>query len=221
MAKGYEFPAGEPVRIVILRPDVAVGSLTASGIEEPNADWTSDARTNLAKALDANQQKRGATIVTMPEVTGDDAKVVDDYQKLFRAVSQAIYVHKFERLTKLPTKKDNFDWTLGPGAARLGEIGNANYALLLYTHDSFGTAGRKALQVAGVLGCAIRICVIVSGGIHYCYASLVDLKSGDVVWFDFLPTSAGDIRHADGAQTEIDRLLQSLPVQAKSPDVHS
>jgi hypothetical protein len=157
----------------------------------------------------------------MPDVTGDDAKVVDDYQKLFRAVSQSIFVHKFSPLTRLPTKKDSFDWTLGPGAARLSQIGGANYALLLYTHDSFGTSGRKALQVAGMLGCALYVCVIVPGGVHYCYASLVDLKSGDVVWFDFLPSSHGDIRHPDGAQAAIDRLLQSLPVQAKSSPAKS
>jgi hypothetical protein len=221
MSKGYQFPAGEPVRIVILRPDVTVGSLTAGGVEEPNADWTAAARDNLAKALDDNQGRRGASVVAMPEVTGDDAKVVDDYQKLFRAVSQSIMLHKYLRIAKLPTKKDSFDWTLGPGAARLGQIGGANYALLLYTHDSFGTSGRKALQVVGMLGCAVYVCVIVKGGIHYCYASLVDLKSGDVVWFDYLPSSYGDIRHPDGAQAQIDRLLQSLPVQAKPAAAHS
>jgi hypothetical protein len=155
MAKGYQFPAGEPVNIVILRPDVAVGSLTAGGVEEPNADWTSAARDNLAKALDDNQGRRGAAVVAMPQVSGDDAKVVDDYQKLFRAVSQSIYIHKFGPLTKLPTKKDTFDWTLGPGAARLGQIGGANYALLLYTHDSFGTAGRKARSDIGRQGPAV------------------------------------------------------------------
>jgi hypothetical protein len=63
--------------------------------------------------------------------------------------------------------------------------------------------------------------VVVPGGVHYCYASLVDLKSGDVVWFDFLPTSHGDIRQPDGAQDLIDRLLQSLPVQAKPAPKHT
>jgi len=145
------------------------------------------------------------------DATGDDAKTVDDYQKLFHAVSAAIYLHKFTPFAKLPTKKDTFDWTLGPGAARLGEIGGGNYAFLLYSHDSFSSSGRKALQVMGLLGCGVGVCVLVPGGLHFYYASLVDLKTGDVVWFDYLPKPEGDIRKADGAQALVDRLLSTMP----------
>ena len=213
MAKGWEFPAGEAVTMITLRPDVTVGSLDAGGLEEPNADWTSNARANLAEAIQANQTTRGYSVVTLPEQLGDNAKVVDQYQKLFRAVSAAIYLHKFTPFTTLPTKKDSFDWTLGPGAAKLGEIGGGNYALFLYTHDSFGSSGRKALQVMGILGCGVGVCVIVPGGVHFYYASLVDLRSGDVVWFNFVPHSEGDIRTPGGAQGLVDKLFATMPIR--------
>lgn len=213
VAKGFEFPAGEAVTIITLRPDVTVGSLDAGGLEEPNADWTNDARANLADAIAANQTTRGNEVVTLPEQAGDNAKVVGDYQKLFHAVSAAIFLHKFTPFSSLPTKKDKFDWTLGPGAAKLGEIGGGNYALFLYTHDSFGSSGRKALQVMGILGCGVGVCVIVPGGVHFYYASLVDLKSGDVVWFNFVPHAEGDIRTPGGAQALVDKLLSTMPVK--------
>ena len=213
ITKGYSLPTDKPVTIILLRPDVTVGSLTTGGAEEPSADWTTATRTNLADALAQNQKAAGNAIKTLPELTGDDAKVVDDYQKLFHAVSKAIVLHKYTPLLKLPTKKDRFDWTLGPGAAKLGEIGGGNYALFVYTHDSFGSSGRKALQLAGLLGCGLGVCIVFSGSVHFHYASLVDLKTGDVVWFDYLPAVDGDIRKTDGAQALVDKLLSTMPTR--------
>jgi len=213
IAKGYTLPADQPVTIILLRPDVTVGSLTTGGAEEPNADWTAAARANLAQALAQNQKAQGNDIKVLGDLTGDDAKTVDDYQKMFHAVSAAIYTHKYTPGMKLPTKKDRFDWTLGPGAAKMGEIGGGNYALFLYTHDSFGSSGRKAMQLAGLLGCGLGVCVVFSGSVHFHYASLVDLKSGDVVWFDFLPATDGDVRKPDGAQAFVDKLLSTMPTR--------
>ena len=216
VAKGYEIASDQPMRLITLRPDVTVGSLDAGGLEEPNADWTAQARENLAKAVASNQEARGFSTITLPDQTGDNAKVVDSYQKLFHAVSAAIFLHKFTPGAGLPTKKGEFNWTLGPGAAKLGEIGGGNYALFLYTHDSFGTDGRKALQVAGLLGCAVGFCVVVPGGLHFYYASLVDLKSGDVVWFNFVRSAQGDIRKPEGSQQLVDALLSTLPMHHAS-----
>ncbi len=211
VAKGYELPKDRPVKIISLRPDVSVGSLDAGGVEEANADWTAAARANLADAVLQNQKAQGNTVVALADQTGDDAKTVDDYQKLFHAVSAAVFLHKFTPGAKLPTKNDRFDWTLGPGAARLGEIGGGDYALFVYTHDSFSSSGRKALQVAGLLGCGVGFCMVIPGGLHFYYASLVDLKSGDVVWFNFQPSADGDIRKPEGAQHLVDKLLSTMP----------
>ena len=141
----FTFPSGKPVKIVVLRPDVQVGSLGTSGLETPNADWTADGRKNFATALEQNLNKNAQQVVFMPELTGENGQTVADYQALFRAVSGAIFQHKFFG-AKLPTKKGKFDWTLGPEVKKLGELSGGNYALLLYTHDSYGTSGRKALS---------------------------------------------------------------------------
>ena len=215
LTEGYVLPSDKPVTIIILRPDVKVGSLTTGGVEEPNADWTATSRTNLAKALEANQKAAGNSVKPLADQIGDNAKVVDDYQNLFHAVSNAVLVHKYLPGGKLPTKKDKFDWTLGPGASKLGDVGGGNYALLLYSHDSFGSSGRKAMQAAGLLGCAIGFCMIVSGGIHFYYASLVDLQSGNIVWFNYLKSSAGDIRTVEGSQQLVDSLLSTMPKRAE------
>jgi len=68
--------------------------------------------------------------------------------------------------------------------------------------------------VLGVAGCLIGFCAPQGGGGQVAYASLVDLKSGDVVWFNVLQTGSqlpgvafGDIRTQQGAAQMVDRLL--------------
>jgi hypothetical protein len=211
-ATGYKLPADKPVTIVFMRPDVQVGELQAGGSIEPNADWTKAARENLVKAMQANQNSRKIDFKVLDDSQGDTGQVVADYESLHRAVADAIVTYKYYG-SKLPTKKDRFDWTLGPGAARLGEISGANYALFFFGRDNFASAGRKAVQVAGMLGCLIGVCVIASGGQHVYYASLVELSTGNVVWFNVLRGSKGDVREAPGSQGMVDVIMASMPTR--------
>jgi hypothetical protein len=209
-AEGYTLPADKPVSIVLMRPDVEVGLLNVGGVAEPNADWTRAARASLQSALVANQKARGIAVSQMPEQQDAAAGLIADYEALHYAVASSIARYKYGG-ANLPTKKGVFDWTLGPGASELGRYAQGNYALFLYSRDNFASDGRKAMQVAGLIGCVIGFCFIPGGGEHIAFASLVDLKTGNIVWFNVLSGSAGDIRTATGAQSMVDRLMQSMP----------
>ena len=52
----------------------------------------------------------------------------------------------------------------------------------------------------------------ISGGSQAGFASLVDLQSGDIVWFNFLLRSSGDLREPAPARETIDRLLTDFPL---------
>src|SRR4051794_24902227 len=54
-------PQGD-YKLLVMRPDVTVGSLTTGGLIEPRADWTEQARTNIAAALRAQQAARGGRV---------------------------------------------------------------------------------------------------------------------------------------------------------------
>lgn len=211
--KDFRFPAGKPARILVFRPDVQVGSMGVGGMDEPNADWTAQARANLAEQLDANQRSGGNQVVFIPEQEGENARLVADYQQLFRAVAGAIAEHKLSPFAKLPTKKDRFDWTLGPGARRLGELMGGDYALFLYSHDAYGTTARKVMQVlvAGLFSAGMR------AGVHQGYAALVELSTGRVVWFNLDPASGGDPRDREGAAKRVRELLTDFPGAGASP----
>jgi hypothetical protein len=205
----FAFPKDRPVNIVVFRPDVQVGSIGASGITSPNAEWTADGRKNLLAALEADQAKFGRKVLVVEDSEGPEGKAIADYQSLSRAVSGAVFEHKFFG-KKLPTKKDKFDWTLGPSAKQIANLNGGNYALLLYTNDAYSTGSRKLLKVLSFLG---------SGSVqidrnHRGFASLIELETGKVVWMNVDLGADGDPREPDGAAKRIENLLGSMPGRA-------
>jgi hypothetical protein len=128
---------------------------------------------------------------------------------LFRAVTDAVITHKLFKGNRLPTKRDQFDWTLGPGVSRLGEIGGGDYGLFIYTYDSYGSAGRKAAQIVGALFGAVII-----SGVHIGHAGLVDLRTGELVWINADLRMGGNVRDAEGATKRVSQLLEDFPTRA-------
>jgi hypothetical protein len=115
----------------------------------------------------------------------------------------------------LPTKRrQGLDWTLGEDAVAFGRATGMDYALFLHAQDAHASAGRTVIQVLGIAGCFIGFCAPQGGGGQAAYASLVDLRTGDVVWFNLLQTGSqlpgvdfGDIRTPQGAAQMVERLL--------------
>jgi hypothetical protein len=208
-------------KLLVMRPDVSVGSVTTGGMVEPRADWTEQGRANLIAALKAQQASRGGNVVIMERrdsLPGIDPDTIAELERLHYAVGQSIALHRYSG-RYLPTKRGKgLDWTLGEDAVRLGQRTGMDYALFLYAEDSFASRGRIALQVLGVAGCVVGFCAPnIGGGGQFAYASLVDLRSGEVVWFNVLQAGTqiaginmGDIRKPEGAAQMVDRLLDRM-----------
>jgi len=67
---GFRPPEGS-YKLIVMRPDVSVGSLTAGGITEARDDWTEAARTNVLAAIATRQAGHGG--VTTIAATRADA----------------------------------------------------------------------------------------------------------------------------------------------------
>lgn len=206
----FQPPQGD-YDLLVMRPYVSVGSITTGGLVEPRAEWTEQARGHILEALRAQQANRGGRTNILESRAGLDGvtdQQVADLERLFMAVGNAIAIHRYAGLT-LPTKRrQGLDWTLGEDAVRLGQATGMDYALFLHAQDSYASTGRIALQVLGVAGCLIGFCAPqIGGGSQQAYASLVDLRTGEVVWFNILRSQIGDIRTPDGAAQMVERLL--------------
>jgi hypothetical protein len=210
-------PKGD-YKLLVLRPDVTVGSLATGGMVEPRADWTEQARTNIIAALRAQQAARGGKLTIVEhrnELTGVPEQELADVERLNFVVDESIVEHKYLG-DYLPTKRRmGLDWTLGEDAVWLGQKSGYDYALFLHAEDEVASKGRIALGVLGLAGCIVGFCAPNVGGAEQLdYASLVDLKTGDVVWFNVVDAASqvpgikfGDLRTPEGAAQMVERLL--------------
>jgi hypothetical protein len=210
-------PSGD-YKLLVLRPDVTIGSLTTGGMVEPRADWTDQARHSIVDALRTQQAGLGGRITIVEhrnELPGVTAQELADVERLNYVVDQSIVLHKYLG-DYLPTKRGKgLDWTLGADAVRLGQKTGYDYVLFLHAEDAQASGGRIALGVLGLAGCFIGFCAPNVGGQQQLdYASLVDLKTGEVVWFNVVSAGSeipgikfGDLRTPAGATQMIDRLL--------------
>src|SRR5690242_15952916 len=93
----FTVPQGD-YKLLVLRPDVTVGSLTTGGMVEPRADWTEQARANIIAALRAQQAARGGNLTIVEhrnEVPGVPAQELADVERLNYVVDEAIVQHKY------------------------------------------------------------------------------------------------------------------------------
>ncbi|MBA3666312.1 MAG: hypothetical protein H0W65_01120 [Sphingomonas sp.] len=210
-------PQGD-YKLLVMRPDVSVGSVTTGGLVEPRADWTESARAKLLAAIRSQQAGRGGNLRILERrdsFPGIDPDTIAELERLHSAVGSSIALHKYSG-AYLPTKRGKgLDYTLGEDAVALGRRTGYDYALFLHAEDSFASTGRVALQVLGIAGCLVGFCAPNIGGAgQFAYASLVDLRTGEVVWFNVLQAGSqiagikvGDMRTDAGAAQMVERLL--------------
>jgi hypothetical protein len=191
-------------RIVLVDPDVQLTELGATGIQTPRADWTDAARTIIRGEISARLMAKGVELVGAENVA--DPREVQ-LARLYSVVGTSILVHHFGAGLKLPNKGDTVDWTLGPGTNIMRDRYDADYALFVHVRDSYSSAGRVAMMVVGA-----AFGVGVAGGTQVGFVSLVDLRTGNVAWFNRLVSATGDLRTEEPARRAMDNLLEDLPV---------
>lgn len=192
-------------KVLLIEPDVSLALLTASGVQEPRADWSDTAEKNLAKHIEGDLKVKSYTLSTMDPDEAMGGRV-GQLLRLNDAVVQSIGAFNYG-LYKLPTKK-SFDWTLGEGAQALGAETGADYALFVTAKGSYASGGRVAAMVGlSLLGVSMPL-----GG-QNAVASLVDLKTGRVVWFNVAVASpSADMREDAGADSLVGSLLKDVPL---------
>jgi len=204
----FQRPPGT-ARVLLMPPDVELYELLASGLQEPRAAWTETAKRNVVAAIADLLRPKNAELVPYVAPTADPAAERRHTQliKLHDAVCYSILVYQYGGPNQLPIKQGKFDWTLGSEASLLQREFGADYALFVFMRDSYSSEGRKAMMVGlALLG------IGVSGGAQVGFASLVDLKTGNIVWFNRLISTTGDLRTAEPAHEAVEELLHNQPL---------
>lgn len=195
--------------VVLVEPDIELAEVLAGGMTEPRREWTAAARQLYSQAAREVLAREGIGMqpdyLLPPEVGPDDRR--RQLLLLNQAVSMSILqFSQTQNAQALRNKHGRFDWSLGPGVSVLREATGADYALFTYIRDSYTSGGRAALRIAGLLLLGGDI----GGGMQVGLASLVDLRTGQVVWHNVLIAQSGDLRTLAGARETTTKLLKGI-----------
>lgn len=207
--------AGRPLaiggKVVLVEPDIELSEVLAGGAEEPRKAWTDAARRLYPQMARELLARRGVEVA--PDFSLPPADSNDDRIRQLVLLNQAVSISilQYSRAGNSPNsglrnKHGQFDWSLGPGVAALRDATGADYALFTYLRDSYTSGGRAAMRVIGFL----LLGGDVGGGYQIGLASLVDLRTGRVVWHNLLLDQTGDLRDPAGARETTEDLLRGL-----------
>ena len=190
--------------VALLPPNVKVYRLTAGGVRELMDEWSEEGRQNVVKAIAKSVGAEGGLILKEfdPGQSPAAKQEFDEARPLFEAVASSVLMHTYRPETTFQTKKERFDYTLGPLEGLAGAA-EADALLFLYAFDHISTGGRVALNVFMVLlGAAAGVIIIPAGGQTGIMTALVDPKTGDVLWFNVKGSGgAHNLREAASAES--------------------
>lgn len=191
-----------PKKVVLLPPQVFVFELSAGGVPTRMADWEAAARDNLASAATRLARESGLfELVPAPRLDSPELDQLEAHIGLYDRVAQSVFVYGRGNQSAWAHKKNEFDYTVGPGLAFLRAQTDADAALIVLGSDYISTGGRKAAFVAG-----LALGIVMPLGQSFITAGVVDLKTGDVQWMSFDSSSSMDSRNP----ADVDDLMRDL-----------
>ena len=205
LAPGFTSLRGQ-AKILLMPIDIELSEISLGGVIEPKADWTDAAKRIIFTKIKERRDILGVNFIDL--VDDGQNEEVNDINALHAAIAQSIALHHFGAgLNSLPTKSGNLDWSLGEVVNELKGNTSADYALFFWVRDTYSSSERKVAAFAmALLGKSMQ------GGLQVAYSSLVDLKTGSVVWFNLIKKPDGDLRSPEGSSITLDNLLSNFPV---------
>lgn len=202
-------PLGIFGSVALIEPDIELSEITAGGMAEPRQEWSASARLLYPQAVRELLAQQGIQLkqdYILPADVGPE-----DRRRQLTLLSQAVSMSilQFSRSSgqgPLRNKHGQFDWSLGPGVEELRKATGADYGLFTYIRDSYTGSGRQLMRAVGLLLLGGDI----GGGMQVGVASLVDLRTGQVVWHNLLVDQTGDLRNLQGARETAGDLLKGV-----------
>ena len=196
-APGVARLANARVLVLPMRVEVYENATAGEGVlkSEPTVNARQYVQTALETVLG------GAPVVLVRYEAPSDPERNERHLEMLQfhtLVRNAILRHQFNAVFRLPSKRGRLEWSLGPGASILrGDSGDSTYGLFVEVIERRMSRGWFATSAA--LG-SDRL----MGN-----ASLVDLGTGDVLWFN--EERGGSLETANDTLTALKRLLRDVP----------
>ncbi|HVK79890.1 MAG TPA: hypothetical protein VM915_04695 [Verrucomicrobiae bacterium] len=202
----------DSVSILIMDPDVEVTFVTTGGADV-RADWSQQAEANLVQALQTELSQTGER-ATIYDVNLHGSPDSEQALLLNEAVTDALAAHvvfmdiaTFAGPLPHVTAESRETYTLGESVRALAPGAEADYALFMTSRSQIESSG---LFMAKVLIGAATGYVPATANFRGTYVSLVDLRTGEVVWLR--GWNMGDPRNPDEAASIMNEIFTNGPL---------
>lgn len=216
---GFALPTDRKAQVLVVYPDLFVGSLNAKNEHLFNEEWTAAAQRNVRAALTDGPVSKAVDLRFMSEDEAAASTILGEAREAFKWRSSDIIMQAPPGTFPLPDGQTRYKKNKNAGyafeadlAARIRrEHGEADLALFIFMHDAYATAGQK---LSSILGAAAAGMVAPPGTqpmrsqpSHHGNAMLIDLRDGAVIWFHGDGRFGGDPRDQAGA---VERMRQTM-----------
>jgi len=202
-----------PKKVLLLPTDVRVHEISMGGVVEKVDSWSEEASGHVLQDL---RQRTGAAgvfeLADPPALSDEERALLDQHAALYEAVAGSAFLARASPIAAWRARGQEFDYTLGPGLKELAEKTGLDAALIVIGTDHISSAGRKAAMVMGtVLAAALGVVVVPQGGVAFLSAGVVDLRTGDLLWFDTEQSGAVSLRDKQAVKNMLDAMFATYP----------
>ncbi len=193
--------------IAMFRPDIKIFEITSGGVKEFRQDWGDESCAKFQAAFISEFRRFGYDIKIL-DPAQDNSAEFREFMFLYDDVVRSILRHAYDGPHLFPSKKSNFDYTVGPIDNFL-EAAGADALLLIRGVDEISTTGRKAMQTLAILaGAAAGVVMTPNMGRTVVIMGLVD-RSGDLLWFNIRGGSGGyNLKDPEGVSQLVSQSLE-------------
>lgn len=195
--------------VIVLPLDIEVKEMSAAGLQEEVPAWSEQALANFRAQLTRQQDTLlpGLQLRFLDSMPAEEQALLEEYVALNYQVMGNALLYTRQGGEAWQHKAKHFDYGVGPGLQFLAERTGADKALILIGEDLHSSGGRKAaFVIAAAFGAAIPM------GHSLAVASLVDLRSGDMLWMHHFVTGGDtDFRDPDDVAKVLADLFAPYP----------
>lgn len=169
--------------ILLFPPDIKCYKVTAGGVTEQIDTWMNESQLNFENAFIRELKSKYEGKVNLLDETTlavNEKELLANQIALYDAVAQSIDLHLYNPNASFPTKKKNFDYSLGPYFGYLKNRYDIDMMAFITGINLRATMGRIFLNA--LQGAILGVMPVTEGSLIF--FSLVDSDSGDIVWFD-------------------------------------
>ncbi|HBG62051.1 MAG: hypothetical protein A2Y03_06630 [Omnitrophica WOR_2 bacterium GWF2_38_59] len=204
----------EKKRVLVLSPDMKIYKLTAGGVDQYQEDWSFESnkymKDEIKSELDSFKTIDFAYLDTN-SLGQADKQFIDEQKSIYYTVASSVVVHTYEPALLMKHKLKDFDYTMGIELSEIKNIQDAEVILFVSGRNYIWTAGRASLAfLSGAVGLFTGVYLPVPAGKELLAASLVDVKTGDILWFNYL-AMPGDMRMEKTVRRLSKKLFRDFP----------